>query len=70
MQVGAFQDATNAREVVTELKGQGYRAVVKTTTVGGVHHHRVRVGRFQTYHEAETLAGRLRRDGYPTQIVP
>ncbi len=70
VQVGAFTSLGNARRLKAELARRGYRAQVTQAATQGRTFHRVRVGRFENRAQARDMEGRLKREGFPTRIVP
>lgn len=58
IQVVALKTEDAARKLLARLKGKSYRAYLEEGGEAGL--HRVRVGRFQTRAEAETVARKLR----------
>lgn len=62
IQVAALRGRGEAEGVVTRLKGKGYSAFLMPPLPGQPSVYRVRVGKFKTRAEAETVATRLERD--------
>lgn len=58
IQVVALKTEDAAKSLLSRLKGKNYRAYLEAGTDAGL--HRVRVGRFATRAEAETVAAKLR----------
>jgi len=70
VQVGAFTSPGNAKRLKVELARRGYRAEVTRAATQGRTFHRVRVGRFESRAQARNMEGRLKREGFPTRIIP
>ena len=70
VQVGSFQDRSNAVKLLKDLQRQGYTATLSETLAPSQMHVRVRVGRFASYAEARQMQDELDRLGYPTRIAP
>lgn len=68
VQVGSFSRSKNAEGLVRKLVQQGYEAYVADEKSHGM--TRVRVGHFSTKAQAASTEARLKREGYPTKIVP
>lgn len=62
IQVAALRGRGEAEGVVSRLKGKGYSAFLMPPLAGQPSVYRVRVGKFKTRAEAETVATRLERD--------
>src|SRR3990172_3482688 len=58
IQVVALKTEDAAQSLLSRLKGKNYRAYLEAGSDAGL--HRVRVGRFATRAEAETVAAKLR----------
>ena len=65
VQVGSFKAAQNAAKIIAQLKDKSYDAY--RLKVGKL--YRVRVGHLASRADAEELAARLQRDGYPTRVT-
>jgi len=62
VQVAAVNDRREADSIATRLVGKGYPSFVTTPPKGGARMFRVRVGKYQTRREAETVAARLKKE--------
>jgi cell division septation protein DedD len=62
VQIAALRERAEAESIVQRLTGRGYSAYVLTPQSGGANVYRVRVGKFKTRREAETIAGRLEKE--------
>jgi cell division septation protein DedD len=70
IQVAAVKSAGIANEMVAKLKGQGYDAHQSVAKIPGKGvRYRIRVGKFASSKEAQSLARRLKKDRYETIIV-
>jgi cell division septation protein DedD len=72
IQVGAFTSATNAAELSSRLKSDGFFPEVEIGVVEGQGYYRVRIGPFALPSAAERLAEtrrRLEAGGYPARQV-
>ncbi len=63
VQLGAFGEIVNARNLVDELKSKGYSAFMTDESP-----YRVQVGMFETRDEAAAMGERLKSDGYEVFI--
>lgn len=70
VQVGSFQNKDNANALEAELIKKGYDAYIISPQDKGDNFYRVRVGRFSARSEAEFNEDNLKREGFPTKIVP
>jgi cell division septation protein DedD len=61
VQVAAVNSRSEADAIATRLAGKGYPSFV-TTPPGGVKMFRVRIGKYPTRREAETIAARLEKE--------
>ena len=61
MQVAAVNVRTEADAIVKRLAGKGYAAYVEVPK-GAASTYRVRVGTFETRHEAQDIADKLKKD--------
>jgi cell division septation protein DedD len=70
IQVASFNDAQQARQMVSRLKGRGYDAYEITVTLPekGTY-HRVRVGHFMDSNAASRVAANLKREKFEVMIV-
>ena len=57
-----MSERTEAENMVRRLTGKGYSAYVMAPQSGGAGVYRVRVGKFKTRGEAETVATRLEKE--------
>jgi cell division septation protein DedD len=62
VQIAAVNDRGEAEAIARRLAGKGYPTFVTTPRGGGPKMFRVRVGKYQTRREAETIAGRLQKE--------
>jgi cell division septation protein DedD len=70
VQVGAFREQGQARDLERRVEGAGFPAFVVSAAGGGAQRWRVRVGPVASRAEADALAGRLKREqGLPTWVV-
>jgi tetratricopeptide (TPR) repeat protein len=70
VQVGAFSNITNARNLTQKLIHKGYPAYVEEINIKGETSYRVRVGKSLLRQEIINLADKLSQEGYPTRIFP
>lgn len=70
VQVGAFANFANARNLRDKLINSGYGAYIEEAHTSGKKAYRVRVGRLKTRQEAVGLENNLILQGYPTKIFP
>lgn len=70
VQVGAFSNATNAKNLVEKLVQKDYPAYIEVAVLSGKASYRVRVGKLRTRQEVEALERKLTQEGYPTRICP
>ncbi len=68
VQVGSFKNRRNAESLSKKLTGRGYGSYVELPMGSGDKLYRVKVGRLNSKEEADTIAAKLRRDGYNTKI--
>ena len=68
VQVGAFARRRNAERLLNKLLRNHYDAYISREEVSK--HFRVRVGHLGAEEEARALESRLKKDGYPTRILP
>ena len=61
MQVAAVNSRSEAEAIAKRLAGKGYPSFV-TTPPGGIKMFRVRIGKYPTRREAETIAARLEKE--------
>jgi cell division septation protein DedD len=62
VQIAAMSERSEAESIVQRLTSKGYSAYVLTPQSGGAGVYRVRVGKFKTRREAETMASRLEKE--------
>jgi cell division septation protein DedD len=62
VQVAAVNNRGEADAIAKRLAGKGYPTFVTTPRGGGPKMFRVRIGKYQTRREAETIAARLQRE--------
>jgi cell division septation protein DedD len=62
VQIAAMRERGEADSIVQRLAGKGYSAYVLSPQAGGADVYRVRVGKFKTRREAETIASRLEKE--------
>jgi DedD protein len=70
VQLGAFSEAVNARQLASRVDGFGYDAEVSDTRSGNKVLHRVRVGGFETREQAEAAKSSLSAHGFVAQVLP
>jgi len=68
VQAGCFKNRRNAESLSKKLNACGYESYVELPMGSGDKLYRVKVGRLNSKEEAETIAAKLRRDGYKTKI--
>ena len=70
LQVGAFQEETDANNMKAELALQGFEAVIQTATIPekGVW-HRVRVGPLSDINQINKIRGDLTVNGFNTDLI-
>lgn len=68
VQVGSFSKAKNAKQLVSKLMRARYDARVLLDDAKEI--YRVRVGSFVSRHDVLILERKLKKEGYPTKIVP
>lgn len=70
LQVGAFRDPNNARDMAERLKHKKYDAYVLTTTIPGSESwYKVRIGRFETRREAQALLSEMGKTENTSNII-
>jgi DedD protein len=62
VQIAAVNDRGEAEAIARRLAGKGYPTFVTTPRGGSPKMFRVRIGKYQTRREAETIAGRLKKE--------
>jgi DedD protein len=70
VQVGAFSDPANARQLASRVSEFGYKARVSEFVSDGAPMHRVRVEGYGTREEAEATASSLRAHGFQPRVLP
>ena len=70
VQLGAFSDAANARQLAARVSDFGYSAHVYEYFDGNRTMHRVRLGGFDTRATASAAASSLSAHGFRTQVMP
>ena len=68
VQVGSFASSSNAERLLNRLLNSRYEAYIQKDET--TKRSRVRVGRFSSRADADSLEERLKKDGYPTKIFP
>ncbi len=69
VQIGAFADATKAREVRLKVEHAGLKTYTHVIETGEGKRIRVRVGPYPTRAEADKAAGRIRALDLPAAIL-
>ena len=69
VQVGAFADATKAREVRMKLEKAGFKTYTQVAETAGGKRIRVRVGPFASKADAEKTAGKIKALDLPAAIL-
>jgi DedD protein len=69
VQVGAYGDATKAREVRQKLEKAGFKTYTQVVDGAGAKRTRVRVGPFASKAEADQAAARIKASGLPVAIL-
>ncbi len=69
VQVGAFADATRAREVRLKIEAAGMKTYTHVAETSEGRRIRVRLGPFSDRAEAERAAARVKALGYPGAIL-
>jgi tetratricopeptide (TPR) repeat protein len=70
VQVGAFSNKDNAKNLLNKLIKQGYEAYMEESNILGRLTYRVKVGKATQRAEIAVLENKLSRDGYPTKVLP
>ncbi len=70
VQIGSFRNEDNAAALVADLKNKGYDVYIISPKEKGDNFYRVRVGRFSTKSEAQFTEDKLKKEGFPTKILP
>jgi DedD protein len=69
VQLGAFGNVDNARQLASRISTYGYSAHVSEFKSGGETMHRVRVGGFATENQADAAASSLSAHGFPGRVI-
>jgi len=69
VQLGAFSDPANARQLASRVGTFGYEAGVSEFSAGGRTMHRVRIGGFGTRAEADSVRSSLSAHGFAADVV-
>ena len=69
IQVGAFTDSINAIQLKAALKLKYTNVYIQETEVNGMTYYRVRVGNYDDYSSALSIAGQLGQEGYQTILI-
>jgi len=69
VQLGAFGNIDNARQLASRISTYGYSAHVSEFKSGGETMHRVRVGGFATENQADAAASSLSAHGFPGRVI-
>ncbi len=69
LQVGSFQDASEAEQMKAQLAMIGFTASVQTVTVDGKSWHRIRVGPFEGARQADEMRRRLVDNQYQPLVM-
>ncbi len=70
IQVGAFSSKVNARKLGDKLEAKGYTVYIAEAMVNGKSLFKVRVGSYATREEAQEQEALLKKQGYPTKVLP
>ncbi|MBI3990710.1 MAG: tetratricopeptide repeat protein [Candidatus Omnitrophica bacterium] len=70
IQVGSYKYEVNANEAKDALKKKGYNAYISKGIIEGRELYRVRVGKFDTFNEAQKIQEKLRKEGLVCVIFP
>jgi len=70
VQVGSFGKEENAKNLRDKLNGASYEAYIEETGSDAEKVFRVKAGKLKTLPEAQELAIKLAKEGYPTKICP
>jgi cell division septation protein DedD len=62
LQITALRERREAESIAKRLSAKGYAAYVLTPAGSAPSVYRVRVGKFKTRHEAETMAAKLQKE--------
>ena len=69
IQVGAFTESINAIQMKVALRLKYANVYVQETEVKGETYYRVRVGNYQDYNTALSVAEQLGQEGYPALLL-
>lgn len=69
LQVGSFQDSSEAEQMKAQLAMIGFTASVQTVTVDGKSWHRIRVGPFEGARQADEMRRRLVDNQYQPLVM-
>jgi len=69
IQVGAFADSANAIQLKAALERKYTNVYIQETEVGGMTYYRVRVGNYEDYTRALSVAGQLGQEGYQALVL-
>jgi len=70
VQVNAFANSTNAKNLRDKLLKNGYDAYIEEVSLNDKQIYRVKVGKLRLRSEAVQLENKLSSEGYPTRICP
>lgn len=59
LQIASSQNKVNANDLLNRLKKDGYDAFIQTAVVEGATYYRIRIGRFETFKEAQSYRQHL-----------
>jgi cell division protein FtsN len=69
IQVGAFTDSIYAIQLKVALKLKYTHVYIQETEVNGMTYYRVRVGNYDDYSSALSIAGQLGQEGYQAILL-
>lgn len=69
IQVGAFTDSINAIQLKVALRLKYANVYIQETEINGVTYYRVRVGNYQDYNTALSVAEQLGQEGYQALLL-
>jgi tetratricopeptide (TPR) repeat protein len=70
VQVGAFTNYENAEKFIAQLRSKGYEVYSVLCMLSGKKLCRIRIGKFRTENEAESLKHKLEQDGFYAKVFP
>jgi tetratricopeptide (TPR) repeat protein len=70
VQVGAFTNYENAEKFIAQLRARGYEVYSVLCMLSGKKLCRIRIGKFKTEAEAESLKRKLELDGFYAKVFP